>query len=228
MFPTIVKEMLQRTILIETKFNVGTGFCLDENGLAGTCRHVIEDRNKQPVSEGIAHIPLFEKSSRILSYQQCNWSIVRTDLLTDFALIQIEDIETKPIQMYEGIADIGEDIGMTGFPFAPDLKHTTTTKGIISGYHPQPDIEGLLYQISEWLYEAGSGSPCYLANTGEVIGYMTEAYDPIKKLKRELEKKGIPVMDFAVFSGRKSFSALERPTNICWAMPIIRAWDAVR
>lgn len=227
MFPTSVKNILQKTILIETKYNVGTGFYLDENGLAGTCRHVIEDRNRQPVTEGVAHIPVKKESSGVYEYAQCNWTTVRTDLITDFATIQIEDIESKPILMYEGIADIGEEVGITGFPFAPDLRHTTTIKGIVSGYHPQPEIQGLVYQISEWLYEAGSGSPCYLAKTGEVIGYMTEAYDPIKKLKRELEKQGIPVMDFAVFSGRKMHSALERPTNICWAMPILRAWEAL-
>lgn len=140
----------------------GTGFALS-NGYIATNYHVIEDA-KSIYVQGI-------HGDFNISY---NAEIIASDKFNDLALLRIKDSRFKgfgeiPYSVKTGIAEVGEDIYVLGYPLTSTMgDEIKLTTGIISaktGF--QGDVS--LYQISAPIQPGNSGGPLFDSN-GNVIG----------------------------------------------------------
>ena len=140
----------------------GTGFAL-RNGYIVTNNHVVEGANHIYVHgiKGDFDNPL-------------NAKVIATDSKNDLALIQIDDsgfssFGTIPYGYRKGMADVGEDVFVLGYPLITTMgEELKLTSGIVSsktGY--QGDVS--LYQISAPIQPGNSGGPLFDKN-GNIIG----------------------------------------------------------
>jgi len=178
----------------------------EEDGLAVTCRHVVETASGGLVSEGIAGIP----DEKTVGYNPSEFTVKRTERCHDLALIKIAGGPFKKLNLDDDFGDriAGEEIAIFGFPFAPYLKHPSLTKGIISALFTDPANNVDMIQTDTWIYEASSGSPVFLIDEPKVIGYATSSFDPFAEF--------MPQTGFQVKFGDKP---LQDRTNICFVVP---------
>ena len=205
MLNELIKEIRKSVILVTTGSKVGTGFLISEDGLAVTCCHVVETASGGIVPGGIAGI-LDEKT---VGYTLSEFTVKRTERCYDLALIKISGGPFEKLNLDDNFGDriAGEDIAIFGFPFAPYLRHPSLTKGIISALFTDPRNNVDMIQTDTWIYEASSGSPCFLTN-GIVVGYATSSFDPFAEL--------MPQTGFEMKFGGKP---LQDRTNICFVVP---------
>ena len=141
----------------------GTGFAISSNGYIVTNYHVIENAKSIEV-KGING-----NFTRKLSAK-----VVVSDERNDLAIIKIEDsrftsLGTIPYTFRKGIADVGENVFVLGYPLTTTMgEEVKLTNGIISsktGF--KGDIS--LYQISAPVQPGNSGGPLFDKN-GNLLG----------------------------------------------------------
>ena len=141
----------------------GTGFAISSNGYIVTNYHVIQNAKSIEV-KGING-----NFTRKLSAK-----VVVSDERNDLAIIKIEDsrftsLGTIPYTFRKGIADVGENVFVLGYPLTTTMgEEVKLTNGIISsktGF--KGDIS--LYQISAPVQPGNSGGPLFDKN-GNLLG----------------------------------------------------------
>lgn len=146
-----------------TKKSSGTGFAISSNGIIVTNFHVIEGAKLIKV-RGV-------NSDFSKTY---NAKVLVTDKNNDLALIQIDDyafasIETIPYTIITGLAGVGENIFVLGYPLRATMgDEIKLTNGIVSsrtGF--QGDITS--YQISAPVQPGNSGGPLF-DSKGNLVG----------------------------------------------------------
>ena len=212
MLSDLVREIRKSVIYINSGLKVGTGFFIDERGLAVTCRHVLENVDRTGIiKDGLAHV--LEPHS--IHYKPSKFNVKRTDGTYDIAIIEVEGGPFESLRIDESFDEriAGEEIAIFGFPFVPYLNHPSLTKGIISAIFTDPRNKVDMIQTDVWIYEASSGSPCFLTKNGTVIGYATSSFNPFAEHLRLLKQKGIQVQ--ISFAGKPH----EVYTNACFVIP---------
>jgi len=207
----LIREIRKSVFYINTGIKAGTGFFIDEQGLAVTCCHVVENASKTIIPEGNAYV--LEPNS--VHYKPAKFKVKKTERANDLAIIEVEQGPFERLRLDGDFAEriAGEEIAIFGFPFVPYLNHPSLTKGVISAIFTDPQNELDMIQTDAWIYEASSGSPVFLVKNGIVIGYATSSFDPFAEHTRELKRKGIEVrVDFA---GRP----YKEYTNVCFVVP---------
>ncbi|MEG3765737.1 serine protease [Alteromonas sp. 14N.309.X.WAT.G.H12] len=191
----------------------GTGFVVGDGHYVVTNSHVV---NAVPrVDENIKYnqvvfVPKGKKYSIIRVKQ------VYTDEKHDIAILEI-DKPLPPLKLAprdRQIAD-GEDIALTGFPIGAVLGlFPATHKGIVAAYSPniisaansqqlsELFLESIkhpfmVYQLDITAYPGNSGSPVYLADSGEVFSVVNKVF--VKETKE---------------------SAISTPSGITYAIPV--------
>jgi len=208
----LIKEIRKSIIYINTDLKAGTGFFIDEQGLAVTCRHVVETADKKgTIHRGNAYV--LEPDS--IHYKPSKFKVTRTNRAYDLAIIDVDGGPFEKLRLDNNFGDriASEEIALFGFPFVPFLNYPSLTKGIISAIFTDPRNEVDMIQTDVWIYEASSGSPCFLTENGTVIGYATSSFDPFRERLGLLERKGISI----------EFKVAETPyklyTNVCFVVP---------
>jgi len=180
----LIREIRRSVIYINTVAGkAGTGFFIDEQGLAVTCRHVVEnDDGTGLIQSGDAYV--LEHNS--VHYKTSKFKVKRSDRTYDLAIIKVNGGPFEKLRLDNSFGEriAGEEIAIFGFPFVPYLNHPSLTKGIISAIFTDPRNKVDMIQTDVWIYEASSGSPCILTQAGTVIGYATSSFDPFKEHKK--------------------------------------------
>jgi S1-C subfamily serine protease len=141
----------------------GTGFAISSNGYIVTNYHVIENAKSIEV-KGINGNFTGKLSAKV----------VVSDEKNDLAIIKIEDsrfttLGTIPYNFRKGVADVGENIFVLGYPLTTTMgEEVKLTNGIVSsrtGF--KGDIS--LYQISAPVQPGNSGGPLFDKN-GNLLG----------------------------------------------------------
>ena len=139
----------------------GTGFAVTEDGWIVTAKHVIDNAN----------------DIQVISYkngQEETHSVqyVSKDNLLDLAIVKINKT-TKPVKIYYGGEKLpeGYKIGFIGFPSdekGAKIAHDGTISYAEYGKSGFP-----VYNVHAFVNSGHSGGPVFLADTGEVIGFVT-------------------------------------------------------
>ena len=209
MLSNLIREIRKSIIYINSGLKVGTGFFIDEQGLAVTCHHVLENVDRTGIIQsGVAHV--LEPHS--IRYKTSKFNVKGTDRTYDIAIIEVEGGPFERLRLDDSFGEriAGEEIAIFGFPFVPYLNHPSLTKGIISAIFTDHRNEVDMIQTDVWIYEASSGSPCFLTKNGTVIGHATSSFDPFAE---HLKRKKIDVQ--IRFAGKP----YEVYTNICFVIP---------
>lgn len=191
----------------------GTGFVVGDGHYVVTNSHVI---NAVPsVDEDIKYNQVvFVPNGKKYSINRVKQ--VYTDEQHDIAILEI-DKPLPPLKLTPRecqVAD-GEDIALTGFPIGAVLGlFPATHKGIVAAYSPniisaansqqlsELFLESLkhpfmVYQLDITAYPGNSGSPVYLADSGEVFSVVNKVF--VKETKE---------------------SAISTPSGITYAIPV--------
>jgi S1-C subfamily serine protease len=174
----------------------GSGFLIDESGLAVTNNHVVT---------GAALIKVYfdgeneARNARLLGASECS----------DLAVIQIEGEEYPYIEWFDGDIGVGLDVFAAGFPLGePEY---TLTRGIISkeradGRTNWSAVETVLEHDAA-IRPGSSGGPL-LTEDGQAVG--------INYRGRETEGAGVQYYAIARDEARDIIGQLERGRNITW------------
>lgn len=146
-----------------TEKSSGTGFAISSNGIIVTNFHVIEGTKSIKV-----------RGVNLDFSKTYNAKVLVSDKNNDLALIQIDDyafasIETIPYTIKTGLAGVGENIFVLGYPLRATMgDEIKLTNGIVSsrtGF--QGDITS--YQISAPVQPGNSGGPLF-DSKGNLVG----------------------------------------------------------
>ncbi len=143
--------------------STGTGFAISSNGYIVTNHHVIENAKSVEV-KGING-----NFSKKLSAE-----VVVSDEKNDLAIIKINDpnfttLGTIPYTFRQGIADVGENVFVLGYPMTSSMgEEIKLTNGIISS---KTGFKGDIstYQVSVPVQPGNSGGPLFDKN-GNILG----------------------------------------------------------
>ncbi len=162
-----VKQLSDRygegVVLIQTPGGLGSGFIINEDGLAVTNYHVVEKETRLAAT-------LYIKEGKTLRRRRVrNVELVALNPFLDLALVRIpkpEGVTFKPVFLSEE-ADYRE--GDTVFAIGNPLGlERSVSQGIVSNRHR--NFEGLTYiQTTAQINPGNSGGPLFNAR-GEVIG----------------------------------------------------------
>jgi S1-C subfamily serine protease len=156
--------------------NAGSGFFIDGRGYVVTNHHVIEDATE---------IVIY--SNRNGSWKKYRARVVKSDVRTDLAILQIVDNSFKPFSkirynFLDTECDVGTNVFAIGYPRSytesnqinfSDGKVTSKSLGIVtSSGDVLEDIT--MYQISVPLWPGSSGGPLF-DDKGNLIGINTAA-----------------------------------------------------
>lgn len=143
----------------------GTGFAVSANGHILTAAHVVQGAEE-------VRIMLFDTTTG--EPRPIPAAVLGINPPYDLALLKV-DIPTTPVNLYRGdsIIPTGTKIGFIGYPFAEPMQ--AVHDGIISGITLRQTDGGTLpeYRIHAFVNAGQSGGPLFLADTGEVIGYIS-------------------------------------------------------
>jgi S1-C subfamily serine protease len=142
----------------------GSGFVITPEGIMITSFHVVESAHKIMVR--------FDTSPSVLFPA----SFIDGDKDADIALLKLEgkDFPYALLAPYGERVEIGEKVGLLGYPLGEDLGQLTTyTSGVLSSYRSLLGQGGpLLYQIDAGAYHGSSGGPLIRIRDGRVIGIL--------------------------------------------------------
>jgi len=117
MLNELIKEIRKSVILVRAGSKVGTGFIIDEQGLAVTCRHVLDTPSGGVVGAGIALVP----DKKTVGYNPVPFSVKKTEGFFDLGLIELAGGPFEKLNLDDNYGEriAGEDIAIFGFPFDP-------------------------------------------------------------------------------------------------------------
>ncbi len=190
---------------------LGTGFVVDDGYHVVTNAHVIP-----------AKLNLAKKERLVVLYGQGRKPSMRearvfkADEAHDLALLRLKGTTLKPLTLGDSSqVREGDKIAFTGYPIGLVLGlYPATHHGIVASITPvaipvasakELDITHIqrlrspynVFQLDATAYPGNSGSPVFLATTGEVIGIVNKVF--VKQTKE---------------------SVLEKPSGITYAIPI--------
>lgn len=190
---------------------LGTGFVVGDGYHVVTNAHVIPDKFNVTKKERL--VVLFGQG-RQPSVRETR--VFQTDESHDLALLRLKGRALKPLKLGNASqVREGEEIAFTGFPIGLVLGlFPATHRGIVASITPvaipassakELDITHIqrlrspynVFQLDATAYPGNSGSPVFLAETGEVIGIVNKVF--VKQTKE---------------------SVLEKPSGITYAIPI--------
>jgi S1-C subfamily serine protease len=192
---------------------MGSGFVVDAGGqrLVATNSHVIPSDLD---ADGREQIAIF--AGRGASARQYFARLLRDDPEHDLALLAYDGPDLPAMTLADGRDPRpGEQVAFTGFPIGAALGlYPATHEGIIAAITPvaraadrgreinATQLRRLrdpfdVYQLDAIAYPGNSGSPVYLAATGDVIGVMNSVF--VKESRENL---------------------LARPSGIAYAIPV--------
>jgi S1-C subfamily serine protease len=208
--PSVVGIGLYDAMGVQTHQLRGSGFVFGDGSLIATNYHVVSvelDPNVVQyliVFSGTGAKPLIHKAQ-----------LLAKDTEHDLAILKI-DKHLPPVTLADnGFIAEGTEILLTGFPIGAVLGlYPATHRGIIAAMTPDviPTIHSqqlssrvlesltkpyLIYQLDITAYPGNSGSPLYLASSGEVVGILNKVF--VKETKE---------------------SVLEKPSGISYAIPV--------
>jgi Trypsin-like peptidase domain/FHA domain len=156
---------------------VGTGFVVAEGGIVATNHHVIENAKKI-----IVVVPPETSGSKPeLFPARVIWDSPGLDL----ALLQVDNLNKRPLVLYEKVPEKGSKVVSIGFPGAADdgwqksVLESTLTEGIVGRTFEQPwrlSKNGpalLIIQHSATVNHGNSGGPL-VDSCGRVVGVNTQ------------------------------------------------------
>lgn len=179
------------------KVGAGTGFVVAEGGIVATNHHVIRGANKIVIivwPEGNASKPDLLPATVV-------WDSPGLDL----ALLQVQNLNRRPLVLHEKIPEKGSKVVSIGFPGAADelwekaILESTLTEGIVGRIFEQPwrlNKNGeplVIIQHSASVNHGNSGGPL-LDNCGRVVGVNTQLG---VELTENNEIKQVPGINYA-------------------------------
>lgn len=204
---------------------LGTGFAVDDGTLIVTNAHVLPRLLDPAQREAVAiMVPLPDKDdpnhAQVREAKQ-----VAIDSNADLALLRISAPALPPLQIGDsGAVREGQEVLFTGYPIGAILgPHPATHRGIIAAITPiaipqrragdlnEQSIHRLgsgpfsVFQLDATAYPGNSGSPLYVAETGEVIG----------------------IVNMVFVKGTKE-AALTQPSGISYAVPASHLRELLR
>jgi len=223
----------------------GTGFIIDGEGLVMTNNHVIEAFPELPRPKGVhpydaAVVMLFSPAGDEL--RTVGMSIKGATAITgfepfdDFFQVKQPDLgvvgvsitglpHCKIRQEPGGIVE-GAEVGTAGFPMGSRALEQQVggrlmqmspflQKGIVCSLQPFAVPNPMSFAVNILTQNGGSGSPVFLADTGEVVGVAFE---------RRFEAMAVPVVDtggaqMLSSNGLPVGVSLQMPTNFTYAVP---------
>ncbi|WP_240615574.1 S1 family peptidase [Alteromonas facilis] len=189
----------------------GTGFVVGNGKYVVTNEHVINTELEEGIkSQRVVFVPNGRRTITLPIKQ------IYIHDRHDIAIVEIEQV-LPPVKLTatDHIIDDGSSIAITGFPIGAVLGlFPATHAGIVAAMTPniipaqhssqmsqqfvhQVTDPLMIYQLDLTAYPGNSGSPVYLAETGEVFGVINQVF--IKETKE---------------------SAIEDPSGITYAIPI--------
>lgn len=192
----------------------GTGFAIADGRHVVTNLHVVEPEGRAA--------PITVYAVTAAGPDRRDARVVARDAVHDLALVRIEGTALPALRLAaDARAEEGASIAITGFPIGPALGLVPATNaGIIAAITPArgsvphssmitPEMlrapPFILYQLDMVAFPGNSGSPAYLAETGEVIGIVAAGF-----IKRDRERM------------------LRDPSGISFAVPARYIADLVR
>ncbi len=197
---------------------LGTGFAVADGSHIITNYHVID--GKQDLAEKKYLIVMVGRGQKI---EERPAEVVKVDAMHDLALLSITDAPLTPVRLGNRSRLVGEGttVAMTGYPLGPVLGlYSVTHQGIISSISPnlipQPTARNLdpamvrasrfeAYMLDITAYPGNSGSPVYIADSGQVIGVLNSTF--VKGTKE---------------------SILTNPSGISYAIPVEYVYRLIR
>lgn len=148
-----LEKSMSGTVTIKSSLGFGSGFFINNSGLILTCYHNIK------------------KSSNVSVYLNQGVSVsakvIKVSPEYDLALIQIQDITSTPLTLYnDSNISIGNEVYAIGTPANKQLNQSVS-KGILSG---KRIIEGNEYLQTDASVSPGNSGGPLINNKGEVVG----------------------------------------------------------
>jgi len=149
-------------------WNKGTGFAVSDDGWIITAGHVIRDV-KDPRQMKVL---LFDERGNETEFQvEFGSSFDGYDL----GILKVQG-KTKPVTLSNSLEllPVGSKVGFTGFPSQEDQSAKITHDGIISHSEFKIVNNNALpeYNIHSFVNSGQSGGPVFLADSGEVVGFI--------------------------------------------------------
>ncbi len=145
------------TFTIKSSVRIGTGFILHANGLAATCRHVVDGvHSPKAVLHDQSEYPL----RVVATSTKYDLALVQVLGPGDLPFLSLRDAET--VAPGERLFAIGTSAGL----------HSTITDGVFTGFRRLGRTEEELVQFSAPLNRGNSGGPL-LDVAGKVIGVVS-------------------------------------------------------
>lgn len=177
---------------------IGTGFCVREDGIIFTNRHVIQaikklPRRKDSPDEWPAIVLYFNydphKGMGIVKLEIDGVALIEQNPLPkkyygtenlDVGIITLKDVKGLPVvALKKDVISEGDQIVVAGFPMgsrtlcAPGWLHQigpTLQTGIVSALLPMPCDNPHGFLLDMMVQGGSSGSPIFLPGTGKVVG----------------------------------------------------------
>lgn len=195
----------------------GTGFVVGSGKYVVTNKHVLNKELEKGIkSQRVVFIP-HGRSAKVVSIKQVFESENR-----DVAIIELSEAVLPAIKLLDAdaIVDDGSSVAITGFPIGAILGlFPATHAGIVAAFTPdiipaqhssllsrrflsRAEAPEMIYQLDLTAYPGNSGSPVYLADTGEVFAVINKGF--VKETKE---------------------AAIESPSGITYAIPIREVYE---
>lgn len=144
----------------------GTGFAVTEDGWLVTAKHVIDDASQ-------LYALTFDSEGKEKRYRVI-YNAIHKD--HDLGVVKIQT-DTTPLDFTDSnkLLDVGYKVGFIGFPSAEEPYAKIVHDGIISHAKFRGPAGELLpeYKIHAFVNKGHSGGPVFLADSGEVIGFIS-------------------------------------------------------
>lgn len=171
----------------------GTGFIVSKDGKFITCSHVYKQIPENELKYFGVKIPAEIDEKGITKYKRYNAELLSLDAENDIALMKIvsdKKIDFEPINNFGNSESVneGDEVVFLGYPLALELIvmgfgiTRNLNKCIISSVKRREDGSLHFFMVDTHINNGSSGSPVFLAETGEIIGIASGKISAIVQL----------------------------------------------
>lgn len=200
---------------------LGSGFVISSGKYVVTNYHVVEQVLDPTIVQYYVALHGYAKNVK-----QIKLEVAAIDTKHDIAILRVPEpwqTDSLTLRIADKLESPGTEIAITGYPIGAVLGlYAATDKGIVATIAPdiipRHSVDGrsvadlqrlqspsLIYQLDLTAFPGNSGSPVYLAETGEVIG----------------------ILNKVLLSSTRE-SALSNPSGISYAIPISKLFELAR